>query len=120
MMNNGGRTEMNAGGRSGGSDRFNNDRQDLIEEIDDEISKIDKKMDELKADVPNENRSARKAREDAQKDLQEKRRQLTDQAYKVQRTSESDFRQVRRETNRLVDDVTDSMEKLLKKATDKK
>ncbi|RYF71651.1 MAG: hypothetical protein EOO39_13560 [Cytophagaceae bacterium] len=118
-MNGGQRNDMNSGGRNATNDRFSSDRQDLIEQLDEQIANIDKQMDGMKGDGSNENRSARKAREDAQKDLQDKRRQLTDQVYKVQHTSENDFRQVRRETNRMVDDVSDSLEKMMKKA-DKK
>ena len=110
------RNDMNRQGeqQSRSSERFSADRQDLMGQLDESITAVDKQLERLKADVPNENRSARKTREDAQKDLQEKRRQLIDQAYKVQRVQENDFRQARRETNRLLDDVEDSMEKMTK------
>lgn len=106
--------DMNSNGRmnNGNNNRFSSDRQDLMAQIDESISKIDKQLDSMKNAPANENRNARKSREDGLKNVQDQRRQLTDQAYKVQRSSESDFRQVRRETNRIIDSVDDVMSKM--------
>jgi len=83
------------------------------------MDKLDEQIDDAKANVKNESRKDRQNREDRVKDLEDKRRQLTDSYYKVQRASDDDLRKVRRETNRIVDDIEEAMEKLLDKA-DKK
>lgn len=69
--------------------------------------------------MKNESRKDRQKREDQIKDLEDKRRQLSDSYYKVQRSSEDDFKKVKREANRAVDDIEEALEKMADKA-DKK
>jgi ElaB/YqjD/DUF883 family membrane-anchored ribosome-binding protein len=95
----------------------NRDRRDLSDKISAQMDKIDQKLSEAKQDVKDESRRDRKKREDMVKDLQDKRSQLSDAYYKVQRATVNTFDDVKKETSKVVDDIGDWFSKTADKVT---
>lgn len=91
------------------------DKRDLSSRISNQIDRVDKLLNEVKMAGSNESRKDRRNREDRGKDLEDKRRQLTDAYYTVQRAGADNFDNVKKEMGKVVDDIGNALDRAIDK-----
>lgn len=115
---NGEREAMNRPGNDRGNqpsttaDPYANDRRNVADDISESLDKLDQQIRLAQQDVTDESRKDKQKRDDLVNTLKDKRSQLIDSYYQVQRAKADDFKAAKREAYHHLDDAEAAMAQL--------